>query len=184
MQVISGYLFLVFLSFYSPPGLSPDSALAFKKGMKLAQFAERNPEAAEEMERKQKEAADAIPVGSRCEVTVAKAAPKRGTVMFVGGYPYFPFIPTIIPPSLPPSPFLFFLLLYPPTLSPSLTAGKTTFKPGYWVGVKYDEPVGKNDGRYIHRGPACVCRFIDNIQYYYIAHTVYGCCSSSAVLKE
>ena len=52
--------------------------------MKLAQFAERNPEAAEEMERKQKEAADAIPVGSRCEVTVAKAAPKRGTVMFVG----------------------------------------------------------------------------------------------------
>lgn len=63
---------------------SLDSALAFKKRMKLAQFAERNPEAAEEMERKQKEAADAIPVGSRCEVTVAKAAPKRGTVMFVG----------------------------------------------------------------------------------------------------
>ena len=51
--------------------------------MKLGQFADRS-EASEEAGRKEKEMADAIVVGSRCEVTVGETSPKRGTVMFVG----------------------------------------------------------------------------------------------------
>ena len=71
----------------SLPFLSPDSALAFKKRMKLGQFADHSAAASEtpeEAERREKEVADAIAVGSRCEVTVAQMAPKRGIVMFVG----------------------------------------------------------------------------------------------------
>ena len=55
--------------------------------MKLGQFADRGTAsvaAKEEAERKDKENADTITVGSRCEVTVAQSSPKRGTVMFVG----------------------------------------------------------------------------------------------------
>lgn len=55
--------------------------------MKLGQFADHSAAsvaAKDEAERKEKEMADTITVGSRCEVTVAQSSPKRGTVMFVG----------------------------------------------------------------------------------------------------
>ena len=66
-----------------------DSTLAFKKKMKLGQFAERSAAAAqsaEETAARDKALAEAISVGARCEVIVGDARPKRGTVMFVGMY--------------------------------------------------------------------------------------------------
>ena len=105
--------------------------------MKMGQFADKDPAAeaqAKEQEEEERQEAEAISVGSRCEVTMPGAVPRRATVMFVGaccgGVLTTGFI---IVPSIS---FKYF------------ATGKTDFsKSGYWVGVKYDEPFGKNDGR-------------------------------------
>ena len=61
--------------------------LAFKQRMKLGRFADKDPAKEAEEAAKQEEEhlqAEAITVGSRCEVTISGGMPKRGVVMFVG----------------------------------------------------------------------------------------------------
>lgn len=88
-----------------------ESVRSFLKKQQLGRFNEE--EAAKKkaqltsLEEKQKAAAQAISVGSRCKVEVPGQPTKLGTVMYVG---------------------------------------TTEFKSGYWVGVKYDEPLGKHNG--------------------------------------
>ena len=63
-----------------------DSVQAFKRRMKLGRFAEKGSQAGAnpEAEERERQEAEAIPVGSRCEVTLPEYAPRKGTVMFVG----------------------------------------------------------------------------------------------------
>lgn len=88
-----------------------DSARSFMKKHRVGRFNEeemaKKKAEVEAREEEEKAAAEAISVGSRCQVQVSGQPTKLGTVMFVG---------------------------------------TTDFKPGFWVGVKYDEPLGKNDG--------------------------------------
>ncbi|KAM8793964.1 LOW QUALITY PROTEIN: tubulin-folding cofactor B [Eudromia elegans] len=116
----------------------PESLRAFLQRRQLGRFAEA-PEAPEQPD------PDAIPVGARCQVRVPGQPTKLGTVMYVGEcrFPVFP---------------VFLQLGMPGLLLPGVPAGPTDFKPGCWVGVRYDEPLGKHDGsvqgrRYFECGP-------------------------------
>lgn len=84
--------------------LLKDSVREYKRRNKLGRFADK-PEV-EAYDYKQE--ADAIALGSRCEVELDDGGLKRrGVVRF---------------------------------------SGLVKFKPGYWIGVEYDEPLGKHDG--------------------------------------
>lgn len=120
-----------------------DSVYAWKKRNKLGQFAEKDAEAEkaqQEEERRQKELAGGMKVGDRCEVRVKEGAEtKKGTIMFVGErgrqvYTYTQAHTVYVEYSD----------------VPRVRAGEVDFKPGSWIGVKYDEPLGKNDGRCVH----------------------------------
>lgn len=106
--------------------------------MKLGQFGD-DEAAKEERRREEEDAAKNIAVGSRCEVCRPGLLAKRGTVKYVGEW--MACFASNHPALLDCASHSFC------TLSSSLS-GETKFQPGLWVGIQYDEPSGKNDGRW------------------------------------
>lgn len=85
-------------------------------------------------EKKQEEEAEALAaqlckIGDRCEVCVPNQPKRRATIMYVGKQNFC--LNLLLD---------FIIFVY------DLSVGKTEFKEGWWIGVKYDEPLGKNDG--------------------------------------
>ena len=68
-----------------------------------------------------------IHVGNRCEVPLASGSKARGVVAFVGAFAKRDT----------------FVVAFSQLI---LSAGHTDLAPGFWVGVKLDEPVGDSNG--------------------------------------
>lgn len=79
-------------------------------------------------------AAQLCQVGDRCEVCVPNQPKRRAIIMYVGECKNY--LNLIF--------FCYVSLKF--DISIFLFVGKTEFKEGWWIGVKYDEPLGKNDG--------------------------------------
>ncbi|XP_043390444.1 tubulin-folding cofactor B isoform X1 [Chelonia mydas] len=132
----------------------PDSVRSFLKRSKVGKFNEEEmlkKEAEQEQKLAEEKAlAETISVGARCEVRVSGQPNKRGTVMFVGKCRWPPAISSF-PLCLSERTILLVKIKHTKSgcdsvLTLLLSVGLTEFKPGYWIGVKYDEPLGKNDG--------------------------------------
>lgn len=112
-----------------------DTVKAFLEKNKLGKYNEEEMKRKAE-EKKQEEEAERIAaqlckIGSRCEVCVPNQPKRRAIIMYVGMYS---------------NSYAFNLIIYIIFFFYNFFIGKTEFKEGWWIGVKYDEPLGKNNG--------------------------------------
>lgn len=111
-----------------------DTVQSFLKRNRLGKYNEEELKKMEEeknkLEQEEKQMADAMKVDDRCEVKAPGAMTRRGTVRFVGKVHF-------------KSGRLKMIIMYQYGMSIKTLDCSVL---GYWVGVQYDEPLGKNDG--------------------------------------